>query len=110
MATKTNGIEFKKFYDDKSVWPEGAYHDEAVIMVDGEDATDTDLSLVPDSARVVIESGWVFVPDQDDAIPLETYFKRWRKSQTLRSLVVEVDVAKLDAVIAAIKAAGGKVR
>lgn len=39
----------------------------------------------------------------------ETYFKRWKKKQATVSVIVECDVSKRDAVIAAIKAAGGKV-
>ncbi len=110
MATKTTGIEFKQFYGDNSIWPDDAYHEDAVIMVDGVDAGDSDLYGMPDTVAVTIESGWVFLPDQNDAIALETYFKRWRKRQALRTLIVEVDAAKLDALIAAVKAAGGKVK
>lgn len=110
MATKTTGAEFKKFYEDDSVWPDGSFHEDTVILVDGVDAKDSDFSAISDTANVCIESGWVFLPDKDDGIALGTYFNRWRKRQSLQTILVEVDADKLDAVIAAVKAAGGKVK
>jgi len=50
-----------------------------------------------------------FWPDGDEGPSLETYFRRWRKKQTTTFLTVECDHTKLEAVKAAIKAAGGKI-
>lgn len=35
MTAKTNGAEFKRFYADISIWPEDAYHDGVLVLVDG---------------------------------------------------------------------------
>lgn len=111
MAVKTTGYEFKRFYNDKNWWKEGTWHDAVVLLVDGEELDNQDeYDYILDSAKVVIDSGVVFLSETtDDGVAMDSYFKRWKKAQTVRSIVVEVDISKLDAVIAAVKAAGGKV-
>lgn len=110
MAEKTTGAEFKKFYSDPVFWPDGVWHDDEVVLVDGVAQDDLDPDMIPDASKVVIECGVVFLHDDDgEGVALDTYFRRWLKVQTTRSLVVEVSAEKLDAVVAAIKAAGGKV-
>jgi hypothetical protein len=111
MATKTTGAEFKRFYADVSFWPDGVWHEDVLFTVDGQiPGDDFDMSKVEDAAAVAIEGGIVMGPSLEGKEPsVEAYFKRWRKLQTIKTLVVEVDDSKMDAVIAAIKAAGGKV-
>ena len=114
MAVTTNGAEFKRFYSDKEFWPDDeghTWHEDVLFKVDGEPVPDDfDMSNVADTAKVSMEDGIVFSPKFEGNEPsFETYFKRWRKQQTSTTLVVEVDLAKLDAVKAAIRAAGGKV-
>jgi hypothetical protein len=121
MATKTTGAEFKRFYIDPKYWPpeasqasseDNVWHEDATILVNGEETgPTTDLMAMPDSADVRIEGGIVLGPrwKNDDEPSFETYFKRWRKEQATKSFVVECDDSKLEAVLAAIKAAGGKV-
>lgn len=115
MATKTTGAELKRFYTDAAYWPEdngNTYHEEEYVEVNGiplgDDASITDIA---DDAVVKIEGGIVFSDrwEHDRAPSFETYFKRWKKEQNTASIVVECDKAKLDAVMEAIKAAGGKV-
>lgn len=114
MATKTTGAEFKRFYNDKQFWPDDGgdtYHDDAVLKVDGEyqeDGIDTD--TLADTAVVTIEGGFVCGPALAGKEPsLEAYFKRWRKGQTIALFLVECDTQVIDAVKAAIRAAGGRV-
>ncbi len=65
---------------------------------------------VSDTSVVVIEGGALFGEQWEYEGPsLETYFRRWRKKQTTTFLTVECDHTKLEAVKAAIKAAGGKI-
>ena len=35
MTARTNGAEFKAYYNDKNAWPEGWYHEYATITVNG---------------------------------------------------------------------------
>lgn len=114
MSVKTTGAEFKQFYEDERFWPQDdgkTWHDDEVITVNGvvlSDGVDTD--RMPDDALVTVEGGMVFSPQWDGNEPsLEAYFKRWRKLQTTRTVLVECDAANLDAVKAAVKAAGGRV-
>lgn len=109
MTTNTNGAEFKRFYNDSTFWPDNAWHEDVGFYVDGElIGDDFDMNTVADTAKVGIDGGIVLgLPKGEPSV--ESYFKRWRKEQTLKTLVVEVDLAKLDDVLAAIKAAGGKV-
>ena len=111
MPVKTNGEEFKKYYTDDSIWPDGTWHDDVLITVDGINDPGIDLCSIEDSAVVVI-SGGVFLTgtDADNNAPsLETHFKRWRKAQNVVFLTVEVPRELEEAVVAAITAAGGKV-
>lgn len=115
MATKTTGAELKRFYQDATFWPQdhgNTWHDDETITVGGAVLSRADdIGTISDSAVVTIEGGIVFGPQwkNDDEPSFEGYFKRWRKLQKTKSFVVECDESKLDAVLAAIKAAGGKV-
>lgn len=110
---KTNGAEFKRFYTDDAFWPDSdgsTWHEDELVTVDGK-CYEQDYSNVPDSAVVTIADGIVFSHkwDSESAPSFETYFKRWRKLQTTETFTVEAPKDKLDAIKAAIKAAGGKV-
>lgn len=112
MTVKTNGAEFKRFYDDSTFWPKDSdtYHDDAVLAVNGLIQQDgIDPSTLPDEALVTIDGGVVFDAVGGGEPSLETYFRRWKKLQTAASFLVECDLSKVDAVKAAIRAAGGRV-
>lgn len=111
MTTKTNGAEFKRFYTDEAYWPQDSgntYHEDETVLVNG--GEHDDYETVPDDALVTVDGGIVLGPQWDGNEPsFEAYFKRWRKLQSTISMVVEVDRAKEDSLLAAIKAAGGKI-
>ncbi|WP_330544667.1 hypothetical protein V0242_25350 (plasmid) [Aeromonas hydrophila] len=111
MTTKTTGLEFKRFMEDKVLWPGDIWHEDAAISVDDVHMPGgVDVENLSDSAVIRIDGGVVFGPQWDENEPsLETYFKRWRKQQTTTVFVVECDSSKLEDVKAAIKAAGGRV-
>lgn len=109
MTVKTTGAEFKRYYSDEKAWPPGQYHDDSQITVDGVHSEEADLSAVADTDEIVIVCGWVFPADEGRAIELETHFKKWRRTQSVQFLTVEVPKDKAEAVIEAIKANGGKV-
>ena len=83
MTAKTNGAEFKAYYNDKNAWPEGWCHDDVIITIDGvEDDGSTDLSAVCDDAAVNIKGGGVYRNDDSQLqISMETHFKRWLYSR-----------------------------
>lgn len=113
MAVKVTGYEWKKFYTDKDpeFWPEGAWHDDEEVLVNGQEV-DGEFSheSVADTDTITITGGIVFMRERDtDGPSLETHFKRWRKKQNTAILMVEVPRGDLEALKAAIAAAGGKV-
>ncbi|WP_137917223.1 hypothetical protein [Hydrogenophaga sp. 2FB] len=115
MSVTCTGTEFAKFYSDPKYWISGStddstWHDDAVVYVNGVQDDDIDLANVKPEDILKIEGGVVFGPVVGGAEPsLETYFKRWRKEQSTAVLMAEVPKDLVDAVKAAIIAAGGKV-
>lgn len=108
MPTKTTGSEIKKFYSDPAFWPDNAWHEDELLLVDGAELSpDSDISSIPDAALVTVEGGIVLGLPGDEP-SFETHFRRWRKAQNTVSLLVECDKGSLDAVRAAIRAAGGR--
>lgn len=111
MATKTTGAEFKMFYSDKAWWPDGVWHEDEEITIEGEPpADDFDLSEVADDVRMVLANGYVTNDKGDDLGSFDGYFRKWRKKQATAFLAVEVPLGKVGSVKAAIIAAGGKVK
>lgn len=111
MTLKTNGCEFKAYYSDPVNWPDGAWHDDILILVDGiEVSNGTDLTVIKDTAKVEIHAGVVYSNENDhDPVSMETHFRRWRKRQEVRQVLVEIDPARLKELKVIIKSIGGKV-
>ena len=108
---KVTGAEWNRFYADAQAWPEGAWHEDEELTVDGEEPPeDFDLAAVPDASMIAVSGGVVYLDGVEELPSLEAHFKRWRKRQTTTVLVVEVPNKAVDSVRAAISAAGGKVR
>lgn len=111
MVETTTGAEFKRFYADPLAWPEDRYHDDTVIRVNGEVAENgVDVHTMADDAVVLIEHGYVLDADGREVGPLPEHFANWRKTQRTTQLVVECPLEKVEAVRAAVLAAGGVVR
>lgn len=121
MAKKyITGAELKAFYNDDKFWlkaddprgEDGAWHEEVILSVNDEEQGE-DFSIqydLQDDDRVLILDGVVFFRDPEtEGCSFETFFKRWRKKQSTVYLSVSVPKDKVDAVRAAIKAAGGTV-
>ena len=111
MAVNTTGAEFKVYYNDSKVWPEGACHFDTLIIVDGVEADGSaDLSEVADSAQIKIEAGVVFMSDGDyDGNSMEAHFRSWKKNQTTVRFVVECAIEKQESIANAVKSVGGRV-
>lgn len=120
MPTKTNGAELKAFYLDDAYWRKSSekstddvWHEDLVLLVNGAEQPD-DFSITTDlrdEDEVTITSGWVMsnVPTFKER-SFEAFFKAWRKAQDTAFLSVSVPKDKLEAVKAAIRAAGGSVK
>lgn len=112
MATqniKTIGSVWNKFYADKTAWPEGAYHDDTLLAINGKKEPDCDYENLPQDAIVEIVSGYVMFEDGSDG-DLAEHFKKWLDKQTGQGTVYgafSASTDKLEAIRAAIVAAGG---
>lgn len=107
---KTTGAEFWRFYNDDKFWPDGAWHDDTLVKVNGEVIDDYEPKNIPDNAQVLIDGGVIFMDEHgDENVAFESHFRKWRKAQDTESIVIECPKDKIDAVKAAIKAAGGKI-
>lgn len=105
---KVLGAVWKEFYN--APWGEDAYHDDSHIQINGQDINDADLDLgkdVKDTDEVTVHYGALFgVPGHDD---LAEFLAAWLKKRTTATLVVEVPLDGREALVAAIRAAGGRV-
>ena len=110
MTVKTTGAEFKRFYFDDAYWPDGTWHEDEEIEVDGLPISE-DLAIedIHDTASMRIAGGMVMGLADGSEPSVESYFKRWRKAQSTVSFVVECDKDKEGAVRSAVRAAGGRV-
>lgn len=125
MTVKCTGAEFLRFYNDKAWWfstedktalsdNEHTYYEDACVCVNGEQIAeyefDFDRDLKP-TDTVSVSGGVVFGKVVGTKEPsVEAYLKRWLKAQNTTSIVVDCPNEKLDAIRAAIKAAGGSVQ
>ncbi|EPG8943854.1 hypothetical protein L4Z64_001261 [Pseudomonas aeruginosa] len=120
MATKTTGAELRAFYNDDAYWQKSddtksddIWHEELVLEVNGVEQSD-DFSIsndLKDEDQVKIVYGHVLSSRDDFADrSFESFFKAWRKQQNTVYLSVAVPKEKLDAVRAAILAAGGSIK
>ena len=106
---KITGKEFKEFM--KSDWGHhDAYMEDEEILVDGASSDAIILTEIPDTSKVEIRGGMVYVEfDNREGKPLLSILRSWKKAQSTDRILVEFDKSKRDAIISAIKNAGGKV-
>lgn len=119
MATKTTGAELKAFYNDDSYWQKDSgpvdddiWHEDLVLKVNGvvqpsEFSISVDLK---DEDQVIIVDGLIMSRQPEfKNRSFETFFKAWKKQQSIVYLAVTVPIEKMEAVRAAILAAGGTI-
>lgn len=102
----TNGKTWSAYYSDKTAWPKGSYHDDSVISVNGDE--NADLEKVPNAASIVITCGDVIFADGNSQGLCE-HFSTWLVNQTFAFGMFKVPKDRLEAVAAAVVAAGGSV-
>jgi hypothetical protein len=103
------GSDFRAFLADKNVWSNGVYVDDVLIVIDGNefgDDVDLDNLYIHPDANVEIQSGDVMHAGER-AYSLLAYYRQWAKEQGDVRIVVTVPHGRMDAVRAAIEAAGG---
>lgn len=121
MAVKTTGLEFKAFYNDDAYWnrllDEGdkdsgeVWHEDLELEVNGKVQDDSFCveSDLRDEDVVRINAGVILSTSQVMPRSFEGYFKAWRKDNDTAYVMVKVPKSKLDAVMDAVKQAGGSI-
>lgn len=107
---RTTGAIWNLFYADKTAWPDGSYHDDTLLTINGKEDPDAELEKLPLDATVEIRCGFVMLPDGRDA-DLGDHFTKWQAEQAGLGVAMgsfRVSKANLQAVQAAILAAGGE--
>jgi hypothetical protein len=91
MGVRATGKEFKSFYEDKRWWPEGVWHDEEEIYIDGVMVRcDFELCGAGDESLVLIKGGYVATDGGKNLGTLADYFRKWRHDQKVASGVIVV--------------------
>jgi hypothetical protein len=105
---KTTGAEFKRFYDDPSVWGWNGWCEDIELNVNNSIIIDQEIDSLADSDNIQILNGVIYFDDESDA-SLETTFKKWRKRQITTILMVEVPKEKAEALKIEIRNLGGRI-
>ncbi|MEJ6002501.1 hypothetical protein [Paucibacter soli] len=108
MSITLTGAQFKRYYEDPAWWPDGAFHDDNEIFVNGTKTDDLDVESMKDTDKVEIRGGIVCYDDGDD-MDMVSHASEWLKAQSTAALMIEAPLDKLDAIKAAVIAAGGTV-
>lgn len=108
----TTGADFKRYYNDETVWPEGAFHEDALIHVDKVAMGDNGIYIdaIDDTAEVVIECGIVMGLENDIDMEMIDHFEKWRRAQVFTSVIVDIAPENRAQLEAAVLALGGVVR
>lgn len=109
-AVKTTGAVWNRFYSDPKAWPDGAYHDDTVLSINGKEEPDAELEKLAPDATVEIRCGFVILPNGSDT-SMSAHFMKWQTEQagagvSFGSFRVSKD--KLESVRLAVLAAGGE--
>lgn len=112
MTVKTNGAEFKRFYNDSSIWPRDSYHEDEIITIDGVKNAEygIDYEKINDGAVMTIQDGIVYLDESFNTVSFEMHFKRWRKAQSVDFLICEVPKEKAEDIRKYVISQGGKVK
>lgn len=108
----TTGADFKRYYNDETAWPEGAFHEDVLIYVNQVAMGDDGIYIenIADTAEVVIECGIVMALENDRDMDMLDHFEKWRRAQVFTSVIVDIDPEKRTQLEAAVLALGGVVR
>ena len=111
MTTKTNGKELKQFWAlEEPWWPKDGWVEGDTYTVNGVERDDNfDPGLCEDTDKIVITSGDIVDRRGENFTSLQSTFRKWRKSLTTTTVLVEIDLDKLDALKAHVKSLKGKI-
>lgn len=114
MPVTLTGAEMKRFYEDPAIWGTktgDTWYEEAAYKInDVEQGDDSfDITTLSDDDVVTVSGGYIV--NAPPKVP-EDYVKAiryWLKLQSTRQVLVEAPADKLQEILQAVRAAGGKV-
>lgn len=107
---KTTGAEFKAYYNDPSAWPEGCWHEDEELTIDGAEYDDWDIDTIKDTAQIKLKYGVVYgEPSFPTGRSMEQHFRVWKKAQLNRIIVISVPNEKENELKDLVSSIGGKV-
>lgn len=112
MATKTNGKELKQFWNlEEPWWPTDGFVEGDQYIVNGETKDDSWEPLsAADTDQITIVCGVICdATGEGEEKDLNSVFRKWRKSLTTTTVLVEIDLDKLDDLKTHVKALKGKI-
>ena len=99
-----SGAEMKEFWDDQAVWSEDTYTEQLTLNINGVDNDDADIDKLNPTDVVIVTGGYFCDENTIEPPELVDVIKTWRKKKTTKTLLIEVDAADEDALLAHIKA------
>lgn len=103
---KCTGKQWKEFYLNEELWPDGVWHEDESVTINGQVVGDEfNLEAVADTDVVNVSGGIVLGINEGKEPSLETYLKRWLKMQSTISIVFDIPKEKEKIVRDAVKAA-----
>lgn len=104
--SKAIGAEIKDFYDNH--FPAGHYHDDTAIETHG----DSGEWLLEDAKQYDLGQLGVLVDEKNssECVSFESGFKKWQRSKTVTTVLVEIPTTSREEAIERIKKLGYKVK
>uniref|UniRef100_A0AAU6W0A8 Uncharacterized protein n=1 Tax=Pseudomonas phage Nican01 TaxID=3138540 RepID=A0AAU6W0A8_9CAUD len=111
MATKTNGKELKEFWNlGEPWWLKDGWVEGDSYTVNGVEMDDTfEPGSCADTDQITIVSGVIVDAVSERELDLNSQFRKWRKSLTTTTVLVEIDLDKLDDLKTHVKSLKGKI-
>lgn len=111
MKTKTSGKELKAFWNmGEPWWLKDGWVEGDSYLVNGEEVGDHfEPGSCEDTDKITILSGVIVDITGEKELDLSVQFRKWRKSLTITTVVVEISPDKLSELKAHVKSLGGKI-
>lgn len=112
MAVTLTAEQWQAFYADNNFWPEGRYHDDHIILLNGErsDIPTAEPESMKPADQVTVEYGSVMNRGAVYFTDLVDYTQEWLDKQTKTQLVLQVPNEKLDDLLKLLEASDVEIR
>ncbi len=119
MSTSSvSGADFKAWYADPEVFPEGSYWDDVLVLVDGKvyigdeisaQRPDGEVEDIADDAKVEVEGGFIASESGLETKDIRDSLSEWMTRRAFSRVVVMVPRGDMDAFLRAVQATGARI-